>query len=108
MRSIRMDYWTQALRFIFFLLVISCGVEKEKVTDHSNKINVPDFNADSAYSFVEKQVKFGPRVPNTPAHQVAGDYFVGQLKKYGATVIEQEFVATTFDNQKLNLRNIIA
>jgi len=71
-------------------------------------IQVPLFNADSAYFFVEKQVRFGPRVPNTKAHQVAANYFLQQFKKNGATVFEQDFDAITWDNQKVQLKNIIA
>jgi glutaminyl-peptide cyclotransferase len=99
-------------RNLFFSLIISlsfsCAVEKDKVTDQLMQVKVPDFNADSAYFFVEKQVNFGPRVPNTLPHETAGDYLVNQFQKYGADVTEQEFVASTFDHQELNLRNIVA
>lgn len=67
----------------------------------------PTFNADSAYAFVERQVAFGPRVPNTKAHEAAGDYLVKTLEQYGFTVTEQKFTVTTYDGQKLNARNII-
>lgn len=98
-----------SLGLIFFLIGFnSCTVEKEKVTEQLVQVKVPDFDADSAYFFVEKQVKFGPRIPNSKSHQLAGDYLVNQFNRYGATVVQQEFIATTFDNQKLNLRNIIA
>lgn len=72
------------------------------------RVEVPEFNADSAFYFVEKQVNFGPRVPNSKAHRVTGDYLVKKLKSYGAEVTEQQFEATTFDNEILYLRNIIA
>lgn len=71
-------------------------------------VQVPKFNADSAYAFVEKQVAFGPRVPNTKMHKQAANYFVARFKKYNATVTEQNFEATTWDNQKVQLKNIIA
>lgn len=98
------------LMFVVFLLtvIISCSIEKEKVTESWPEISVPDFSADSAYFFIEKQISFGPRIPKTASHREAGDYLVSQFKKFGAVVMEQEFVATTFDQQKLNLRNIIA
>src|SRR6478609_8220207 len=90
---------------------VSCG-EKSKKSEEKNSpervVNVPLFNGDSAYFFVEKQLKFGPRVPNTKAHQAAGDYFVARLKKYGAAVTEQKFDALSFDGQHLALTNIIA
>ncbi len=98
--------------FIFLLIgfLLSCSGESKKDEKESktNIVNVPLFNGDSAYSFVEKQVKFGPRVPNSKSHQLAGDYFVTQFKKYGAVVIEQKFEAISFDGQRLALRNIVA
>ncbi len=71
-------------------------------------IPVPEFDADSAYAFVARQVAFGPRVPNTPAHQACGDYLIGRLTSYGLTVDVQEFDAQAYDGKMLHLRNIIA
>src|SRR5689334_20564266 len=65
----------------------------------------PEFNADSAYYFVEKQVEFGPRVPNTPAHRQCGDYLINTLKTYGAEVTVQDFVAEAYNGTKLQSRN---
>ena len=93
------------------VILFSCGGnggKKETSETPLRVVNVPRFNGDSAYYFVEKQVKFGPRVPNSVAHRVTGDYLIDQLKKYGAVVKVQEFEGTTFDNQRLKLRNIIA
>lgn len=81
---------------------------EEKPAPAAPAIPVPDFNADSAYVFVEKQVAFGPRVPNTRPHTIAGDWLVQQLKRFGANVQEQKFQMEAFDGKKLNLRNIIA
>jgi hypothetical protein len=67
----------------------------------------PAFNADSAYQYVEQQGSFGPRVPNTPAHVACGDYLTAELKRFGATVVEQKTVLTRFDGLKLKARNII-
>lgn len=99
------------LFFIVLIIVIGCGRDSQKTSQPevpAKVVNVPSFNADSAYYFVKKQVDFGPRVPNSVAHKKAGDYFIAQFKTYGATVKVQEFTATTFDNTKVNLRNIIA
>ncbi|MDZ7900734.1 MAG: M28 family peptidase [Arcicella sp.] len=70
-------------------------------------IPAPDFQADSAYSYVKAQVDFGPRIPNTAAHKACGDYLAAKLKQYGCEVISQTFVATRFDGQKFEARNII-
>lgn len=92
-------------------MTLSCTADKKesKETVEEEKIvEVPDFNPDSAYQFISTQVAFGPRVPNTPAHRQAGDYFIEKLTSYGAKVQTQDFEATTFDNERLYLRNIIA
>jgi glutaminyl-peptide cyclotransferase len=95
---------------ISVFILVSC--DQRKKTNESQVppkiVQVPSFNADSAYFFVEKQVKFGPRVPNTKAHHEAANYFVLQLKKNRAAVVEQDFDAITWDNQKIQLKNIIA
>ena len=68
----------------------------------------PDFQPDSAYAFIEQQVAFGPRVPNTPAHQACQKYFVDQLTAFGAKVQVQAFEAEAYDGTVLSLSNIIA
>ncbi len=67
----------------------------------------PQFDPDSAYTFIEKQVAFGPRVPGSAAHEACGDWLVAQLKTNGATVIEQRDSVIAFNNRKMPLRNII-
>lgn len=67
----------------------------------------PELNADSAYHFVDKQVSFGPRVPNTQAHKECGDYLLEQLTKFGANVTEQKADLKAYDGTILHARNII-
>ena len=78
-----------------------------QTTDQPAMVSAPAFNADSAYAYVDRQVAFGPRVPNTPAHVQTGNYLVAKLKQLGCTVTEQPFVATTWDGKRINGRNII-
>lgn len=68
---------------------------------------VPRFDADSAYAFVAKQVAFGPRVMNTPAHDATGDWLVAKLKSFGAAVEEQKFTVPAYDGTPLKSTNII-
>ncbi|HNP18878.1 MAG TPA: M28 family peptidase [Fulvivirga sp.] len=104
------------MRFTYLLPIIiafsACQNDKKQEAESSDltkkEVYVPSFNADSAYYFVDKQVSFGPRVPNTKGHVETGDYLIAKLKGYGWEVEEQEFQATTFDKQNLYLRNIIA
>lgn len=91
------------------ITLIDCSDSKKESTSVPAKpaVNVPDFNEDSAYAYVQKQVDFGPRVPNTAAHGFAGDYLISQLEASGGTVKVQPFEETTFDGEKLSLRNIM-
>jgi hypothetical protein len=71
------------------------------------KIQIPDFNADSAYSYIKDQVEFGPRVPNTQNHNLCRQYLIQKLKDWSDTVFIQSFKARTFDGTMLNGTNII-
>lgn len=107
------DMSSRFLLIFLPLFFFSCGSDKEKsqtqVEVSTRKhVETPLFNGDSAYYFVEKQVHFGPRVPNTAAHQKASQFFINKFTQYGAVITLQEFQATTFDNTKVQLRNIIA
>lgn len=95
---------------IVVLFLVSCKTEKnsEEKKLPAKNILVPKFNADSAFAFVEQQVKFGPRVPGTKSHQLAAEYLINELKKNGAEISTQDFEAITWENQKVKLKNIIA
>lgn len=99
---------------ITFILLLSACDDSPKVSSSpakqkstTKKVNRPNFNADSAYHFVEKQVSFGPRVPNTESHQMTKDYLSAKLEQYGFTLQNQEFKATAFNGQTLKLTNVI-
>lgn len=97
---------------ILGVLILSCTNTGGKNIRTNSSVNEyqkvsPDFNADSAYHYVAKQVEFGPRVPNTKEHVACGDYLVASLKRFGADVTEQTMTLTAFDGTKLNARNII-
>ncbi|MEX2603023.1 MAG: M28 family peptidase [Gracilimonas sp.] len=70
---------------------------------------VPAFSADSAYQFVQQQVDFGPRVPNTEAHKKAMAYFENKFREYAGSnsVFTQKFTAQGY-NETLELGNVIA
>ncbi|MGR3811704.1 M28 family peptidase [Jiulongibacter sp. NS-SX5] len=97
---------------IIFLTNCKSGSEENK-TESSKTAGVvlvpsPAFDATGAYDKVQKQVDFGPRVPNSAAHTACGDWIVNQLKDSGLEVTEQTFQAFSFKGKTLNARNIIA
>ncbi|PLX04877.1 MAG: glutamine cyclotransferase [Marinilabiliales bacterium] len=94
----------------FFL--ISCGggnKSTKTLKDQPKKlVKIPDFNADSAYYFVQKQVDFGPRTVGSESHEVCAKWLVKKFNQYSDTVIVQPFKARTYDNVTRNAKNIIA
>jgi glutaminyl-peptide cyclotransferase len=115
LRSLRKNLALFAFIFLA-LFIVSCNNEPKTANNKQQtapppppyKQVSPNFNADSAYYFVNKQVEFGPRVTNSEAHKKCGDWMVKELKKYTDNVIEQKTSITHFDGRKLNIRNIIA
>jgi hypothetical protein len=89
------------------LMGVSCKQSPKAQETQINHVSVPVFNADSAYQYTANQVAFGPRVPNTPAHVACGNYLSGELKKFGAEVLEQETTLKLHDNTPIQIKNII-
>lgn len=97
----------------FVLCVVSSCGEGDKTKDpeiiiDKPLVQAPAFNQDSAYTYIEKQVSFGPRIPNTPAQLKCAEYLVGKLKNFNAKVIEQDFQVKAYDGKMLRSKNIIA
>src|SRR5258706_6621529 len=67
-----------------------------------------EFNGRTAFTYIEQQMAFGPRVPNTPAHDKMGDWLAGQLRQRADTVIVQAFTQKTSKGGTLRLRNFLA
>lgn len=105
---------TLILLVLATLLLLSCGTSKlhtkqeQKTSTAKYQRQSPQFNADSAYQFIEKQVAFGPRIPGTDAHKECANYLHNQLRKYGANVILQEADVIHYTGEKLKIKNIIA
>jgi len=71
-------------------------------------VNIPAFNADSAFQFVKAQVDFGPRVNNSEAHDKCAEYLVSKLKEYTPDVTVQSGVVKAYNGTPLDFQNIIA
>ena len=66
----------------------------------------PAFSADSAYAYLKRQVEFGPRVPNTPAHEAAAAWLASELGRHGAEVTLQKADLKAWDGTILKSTNI--
>jgi len=93
-------------------VLFSCQEEKkstQSVKKQTKKpVEVPVFNVDSAYHFIQEQVDFGPRYLSSKGWEQCGDYLVQKLSAYTPHVQEQNSRITTYDGKSHTLRNIIA
>ena len=96
--------------FSFILFSIGCKNDSKSPVKPPPKprVKVPKFERDSAYNFVGKQVAFGPRVPNSTAHDACRKWIVEKLESYGVKVTQQSFKAKAYTGTPLNGTNIIA
>lgn len=93
------------------IISMCCSCKSTKKADNDTETMVavgPEFNADSAYLFCEKQCDFGPRTMNSDAHDKCGAWIVDKFKQYGCSVIEQKADLKAYDGTMLKSNNIIA
>lgn len=67
-----------------------------------------EFDGRQAFSYLEQQLQFGPRIPGTPAHERTGDWILGRLRATADTVVVQAFTHVTRRGVRLPLRNFLA
>lgn len=95
------------------LALISCGNSGSTNLPSADEVVVeqikaPTFSGDSAYAYTKAQCDFGPRVPNSTAHDRCGDWLVQKFTDLGATVTEQKDNVKGWDGTLLKMRNIVA
>ncbi|XZF12589.1 M28 family peptidase [Chitinophagaceae bacterium MMS25-I14] len=71
------------------------------------QVKVPDFNADTAYNLVAKQVAFGPRVPGTPAQKQCAAWMETMLKGVTDTVYKQQVQVRTGNGKMIPCINLV-
>lgn len=68
----------------------------------------PDFNADSAYIYLQEQCDFGPRTMNSTAHDKCEKWIIQKFEQYGCKVTTQKATLNGYDGTPLSSTNIIA
>ncbi|MFP4467911.1 MAG: M28 family peptidase [Bacteroidales bacterium] len=99
---------------LFVMIISGCsqaGNNSDATGDQDSgtdqEVTIPAFNPDSAYYYVEKQVGFGPRVPNSRAHRETGQWLATTLGNFADTLYIQETRVRAYDKTTLNIKNII-
>lgn len=97
------------IAFIGVMVLFSaCDRTKKKpVENKETTIELPAFNNDSAYRFVEMQTNFGPRVLGSEAHANCQAWLLQKLQQYCDTVYNQNFTAKTYDGKQWPCANIV-
>jgi hypothetical protein len=70
-------------------------------------LNLPVFDADTAYDYVGRQVALGPRTPGSPAQTKCASWMELQLNKSCDTVYKQSVHVTGGDGKSLPCINLI-
>jgi peptidase M28-like protein len=112
--------WAAGIQFMAVILMIfaftGCkdepGSPQNKPPKQPEKeiiFNTPEFNGQSAFTFVAAQVEFGPRVPGSEAHEKCKLWLQEQMSAFtgDSNVIIQQGKARLFNNKIINLQNII-
>lgn len=67
------------------------------------------FDADTAFSYVARQVALGPRVPGSRANEMCAELIINELNRHGAdTVVVQKGVVKAFNGDVLPIENVMA
>ena len=68
----------------------------------------PNFNADSAYIYLQEQCDFGPRTMNSTAHDKCEKWIIQKFEQYGCKVTTQKATLNGYDGTPLRSTNIMA
>ncbi|MDE5986504.1 MAG: M28 family peptidase [Prevotella sp.] len=96
---------------ILFSLLLAMASCKSSGTSQQAEDPVatgPDFCADSAYVYCQRQCDFGPRTMNTSAHDLCRDWIAAEFRRHGCTVELQQTQLKGYDGTMLQSSNIIA
>ncbi len=91
----------------FLLLVLGIGLSACHKTAKTEPVR-PSFNADSAYSYIQTQVQFGPRVPSSMAHQACQQWLRQTLERMGGSVEVQRGMMSDYNDEEVPVVNITA
>lgn len=105
-----------ATLFLFLTFFFgACNTEqagKDNEAGNSGKakeiaLDIPSFDANKAYAYIQKQVEFGPRVPGTAQHKACAIWLEEQLRQSCDTVYKQDLMLPIGDGSQKPCINLI-
>lgn len=96
------------------MLISCCGHKnpnKQEVLPQGvdyTQVVIPDFNEDSALSYVAAQLSFGHRTPGSKGQAECARYLANTMARWCDTVITQEFTTQLWTGESVKGKNIIA
>jgi peptidase M28-like protein len=91
-------------RWVGVAVALGC---QARAGDGSAKTPV-EFNGRTALTYIERQMSFGPRIPNKPGHQQEADWLLTELRARADTVVVQDISHRLRNGDVLHLRNFFA
>jgi len=93
---------------IISLFLIACSDDQSGLQFKDQGRDVPEFNSRNAFSFIEDQLAFGPRVPGSDAHREAVNYFRDHFSETAGqrSVFVQQFEQEIY-NETLPFYNVL-
>lgn len=105
----------KAIFALLSCLWVSCSSGQSSTSSQSERprdsetptLSAKGFEVDSAYSYIQQQVAFGPRTPGSDRHKACGDWLVQQFKAWGYNTTEELFPGKDYYGKALQGRNIV-
>jgi glutaminyl-peptide cyclotransferase len=106
----------KSISIVFAALALFAACKKAPVEEtvypvasyYRQPSGTPAFSGDRAFELLKAQVAYGPRVPNSAAHDACANYLRTTLAGFADTLAEQTFTFPGYDGASLRLTNFIA
>lgn len=96
------------LAITLFLVIHGCTSDSGLQFQEQGR-DVPEFSSDQAYQFIQEQLEFGPRVPNSEAHRQTLQYLRNHfIETAGQNSVFVQSFETEVYGDSLQLQNILA
>jgi len=93
-------------KFIKILIVLLMLIQL--ISCSRSEVIPPEFNGDRAFTYLEKQVAFGPRAPGTEASKLCRNYYYDFFRDNGITIDSQNFIySDPYSGTNIEMVNVI-